>query len=218
MSTKTKSNLESVTGIWRVQFQIVGSTGLCWGRKAPEVKRDDESHEAYDERTVLSRVRRDDDGNCAISAEGIKKAILVGATRLNMKVPGGGGKATFKARLMAALLMTRDGFTVYRGGKPVVLDDLSIEAILVPSDPSKPKGGRVTRRFPKLYGSWEAQCEYLLTDEMINEDVLIRHVRAAGVYDGIGTFRVGTGQSHGLFALANDAKGEPMLNIVPYSV
>ena len=218
MSTKTKSNQESVSGIWNVQFKIVGNTGLCWGRKAPETRRDDESHEAYDERTVLSRVRLDDDGNCALSAEGIKKAILVGATRLNIKVPGGGGKATFKARLMAALLMTRDGFTVYRKGKPVVLDDLTVEAFLVPSDPSKPKGGRVTRRFPKLYGSWEANCDYMLTDEMISEDILIKHIRAAGVFDGIGTFRVGTGHSHGLFALAGDAAGEPQISITPLAM
>lgn len=208
---------DTESGIWRVEFWIQGNTGLTWGRKAPEERRDDESHDAFDERTVLSRVRLDKNRNLAISAEGIKRAILVGGTRLQMKVPGGGGKQTFKARLQAGLLMIEDSFTVFKAdGKPATLDDIVVETIYVPSDPSKPKGGRVNRRFPKLYGSWSARCQYLLTDEAISEDVLLRHIKAAGVFDGIGTFRVGVGQTHGLFALLKDEEGEPMLTIEPF--
>lgn len=217
MSTVTKSRKpESLTGVWDVAFRIQGSTGLCWGRKVHEVRRDDESHEDYDARTVMQRVRYDDDGNLAISADGIKRAILTGATRLNMKVPGGGGKATFKARLMAALLIIQEDFTVFRNGKPLTEGDISIEPLYVPSDPSKPKGGRVTRRFPKLYGSWEAYCRYLLTDEKVDEDVLVKHIRAAGLFDGIGTFRVGNGGSHGLFSLAQNSDGGPDITITAY--
>lgn len=218
MATVTKRKQESATGIWRMSFRITGNTGLCWGKRSPEVRRDDEAHDAFDERTALTRVRLDENNNVAISSQGLKKAILVGATRLNIKVPGGGGKATFKARLTAALLVTQEAFAVYKNGKLVTLDDLSIEAIDVPANPDKPKGPRVTRRFPKLYGTWEAACSYLLTDEMITEDLMLKHIRAAGIFDGIGTFRVGTGQSHGLFSIAERPDGTPDLEIVPFTM
>lgn len=205
------------SGIRLLKFTICGKTGLCWGKRSAEVRRDEETPDQFDDRAVLTRVRLDNEGHPAISSEGIKRAILIAGTRLNMKVPGGaGGKATFKARLQAGILLTGDSFPVFRNGKRITLQDLTIEMLDVPSDGKKGGTSRVFRRFPKLLGSWEAQCEFIITDEALTEDVLFRHIRAAGLYDGIGTYRVGTGYSHGLFELYSN--GKPALSLEPVTI
>ena len=108
---------------------------------------------------------------------------------------------TYTKRIAAGIICKEPFFQVTKDGDPVTADDLEEYKVYVPSDGKKGGTRRVWRTFPRLMPRWEVSCSMYVTDDVITEDVLVRHLRCAGTHDGLGSMRIGNNGPNGMWTL-----------------
>ena len=72
------------------------------------------------------------------------------------------------------------------------------ERVFVPADGRRGGTKRVYKMFP-VFSSWAGNVEFLVLDELIDEDVFETHLRDAGAFIGIGRFRPRNNGFYGRF-------------------
>jgi hypothetical protein len=184
--------------IFEASFKLVGHSPLLYGKPVHDEKRDDETHEQREDRTWKGRAHVTHDGKLCIPAMSVHRSLCAAARWLSMKVPGGGQK-TFSKRFESGILCNVPNFVVERNGKPLTLDDIDECPLFVPSDGKRGSGKRVWRKFPRVMPTWSICGAVLVTDGAITEDVFLRHLKCAGLHDGLGSMRIGTGGPNGMF-------------------
>lgn len=179
-------------------FTMIGTGPLLFGRPVFDEKRDDESHAQFDERTWQQKCSTDNDGKLAISSTAVHKCIIAGAKWLSMKLEK---NKTFTQRFVAGVFPLDPYFPIANGKPTLTPDDCEKLPLYVPSD-GKPGGTkRVWRIFPRLKPGWHCRASFLVTDERITEEVFEKHIRTAGLHDGIGSMRIGKGGPNGMFTV-----------------
>lgn len=206
MSTVTKKKSDKNKPVIQDQgpriatVHIVGSSPLMYGKQVFEDKLDEETDAQYEERTCLKKVHVDHEGCIGINPQAIKFSLEWAASWNNMKVPGGaGGKETFKRRFTAGVASYDTFIRVAREGRDLVLDDVEVQRLSVPSQGERGGKKRVVRNFPTLNLPWEATFQMVILDHAIDYDVFSKHIRTSGIFDGIGSMRIRNGGPNGRY-------------------
>lgn len=154
-----------------------------YGQSKPilEKKTRDETHEQFEERSWKQRCHTDKDGLLFIPPTAFKNCLAEAAKYKSIQIPGK-GKSTYTKHFEAGVMCT----------KPVSLgmhiDEVKSVRLFVPADGKRGSGKRVWKYFP-FVEEWKAEVEFIVLDEMIDNDVFQQHLVDAGQFIGIGYFR-----------------------------
>ena len=85
---------------------------------------------------------------------------------------------------------------------PVTEETIESHRVFVPSDGRRGGTTRVWKTFP-LVTRWEGTVEFLVLDELINEEVFTNHLEDAVSFIGLGPFRPRNNGYFGRFAVEN---------------
>lgn len=161
------------------------------GRAYEVDKLDKEGGDAYDLRTWRERCHVNADGHVIIPGTQIKQALSAAAKYLAMQIPGK-GKATYTKHFEAGVMVLGEIVLA------VKKHDVPCEKLYVPSDGRRGGTTRVFRRFPRI-DAWKGSIDILVADPTITEDVLRKHLDAAGLFIGLGRFRPRNNGYYGRF-------------------
>lgn len=150
-------------------------------RKVQSVKVRDETHDEFEERTWREKAHCDSAGNCFIPPMAFKNCLAEAARYKSIQIPGK-GKSTYTKHFEAGVLCVEP---VPLGCK---LDDVRKLTLYVPPDGKRGSGKRVTKHFP-VFDAWAGKVQFLVLDEIINDEVFEMHLIDAGQFIGIGAFR-----------------------------
>lgn len=153
----------------------------------------DETHDEFEERCWRERVHADEDGMAFMPPMMFKNCLSEAAKYKSIQIPGK-GKATYTKHFKAGV-MTVD--TIPLG---VHVDDVTSERLFVPSDGRTGGSSRVWKNFP-LFRQWQADVDWLVFDELIDEDVFRLHLADAGQFIGVGRFRPINNGYYGRFSV-----------------
>jgi len=207
----------------QVTFTLAGVSDLMFSKYVAEKKRDDETHDQHERRTWPQKVAVTDDGQCFLQPFALKNCLESAAKWLSLKIPGERNK-TFTKRFLSGILVSEKLLLTNAKGKPLTMGDVSTRLmervstgivdhgdidpmeLFVPSDGVRGSGKRVIKVFPTLH-EWQAAAEIVVFDNKITEEVMHRHLEAAGKFIGLGAMRAGNGGINGRFSV-EDLKAE----------
>lgn len=153
-----------------------------------------EPWDTYEKRVWRERVQTDNKNNVIIPSMAIKNCLSSAARYIGMSVPGAKGK-TFTKLFESAVYVLDPVVT------NVTLEQVTSEAIFVPSDGKRGGGSRVWKTFP-LIRSWQGHVKVNVLDARISEDVFYRHLNDAGSFIGVGRFRPEKNGFYGRFSVS----------------
>jgi hypothetical protein len=156
---------------------------------------DRESHDDYDKRTWRNKCTTTRDGQVAIPAMAFKQAVDNAAYKLGEKIPGRRG-ASYKSFFASGFFCDSD--VPITNGKPIKPEDADCVLISANADGKRGSGSRVPRRFPS-FAKWQGVAEFTILDDIIDQAIFERHIKAAGMITGIGRFRPEKGGTNGRF-------------------
>ena len=168
-----------------------------YSQSAPfgEKKTKNETHEEFEKRTWRQRGHFNDEGNMFIPPMAFKNCLSEAAKYKSIQIPGK-GKSTYTKHFEAGVLVV----------EPLILDvtkdTVESHSVFVPSDGRRGGTTRVWKTFP-LVPRWEGTVEFLVLDELINEEVFANHLEDAGSFIGLGRFRPRNNGYFGRFAVEN---------------
>jgi hypothetical protein len=123
----------------------------------------------------------DNDGMVFIPPAQFKLALAEAARYKSVQIPGK-GKATYTKHFEAGVLCA----------KPLPLmvhiDKIEPFRVFVPADGKRGGGKRVWKHFPHVQ-QWAGTVEFMILDDIINNEVFETHLVDAGQFVGIGFFR-----------------------------
>jgi hypothetical protein len=183
----------------KATVDLFGMADLLFGTHVSEKKRDDETHDQFEERTWEQKVRTTKDGQLFLQPFALKNALESAARWLSMSIPGE-GKKTFTKRFTSGILIVEKMLLTDSKGKALVIGNVDPVRIFAPSDGKRGSGRRVFRIFPTVR-EWQTTAEIMIFDNKITEPVLEKHLVAAGRFTGFGSMRVENGGINGRFAV-----------------
>lgn len=152
-----------------------------YSQSAPlQSERKNEDFREFEARTWREHIHADDRG-VYIPATAIKNCLSEAAKFLSMSVPGK-GKATYTKNFEAGIMCSTN---VHLGIKP---EDVAGEWLFLPSDGKRGGGSRVWKCYPVI-PAWSGDVECVVLDGMITPEVFEAHLKAAGMFIGVGRFR-----------------------------
>lgn len=182
----------------RAIVKCIGTEPLLFGKQILEGKRPDETHDQLEARTWMQRCVVDENGQLAIPGYAMQRSLVWAAKWLGEKIKGE-GKKTYTKRFESGVMPENAFFPLSNGKKILTPDDVERLDLPVPSQGKRGQGSRVWRSFPRLKSGWTFTAYLLILDEAITDDVFRRHVETAGLYDGMGSMRHGTGGQNGRY-------------------
>ncbi len=164
----------------RFLAQLESVSPYAQGRYHDTPRESRESDSAYEERTVLQKLHVAA-GQIFIPPMAVKLCLEKTAQYLGEKVPGK-GQMTYTKFVRQGLLCS----------EPILLhltpDAVRLEKVFVPSQPTKPKSGRVWKWFPVL-DQWTGELSIIAVDDLFTREILLRHLTVGGLINGIGVWR-----------------------------
>ena len=164
-------------------------------RPVQSLKSRDETHDDFEQRTWRERCHVDGKGQAYIPPMGFKNCIAEAAKYKSIQIPGK-GKSTYTKHFEAGILCKEP---MPLG---VALEDIKGERLFVPADGKRGGGKRVWKTFP-VFHEWSGEVEFLVLDELIDDEVFHNHLVDAGQFIGIGRFRPRNNGFYGRFAVEN---------------
>lgn len=177
-----------------VRFKIKSNGPISFNKYvSPEEfpKKQGENAQDWSFRTWQEKAHFDHEGTVVLHPMMIKNALVNAAKYRGEKVPGQRMKTWTKYFQSAVLLP--DSIRLTMGDAPITRDDLKPDVVLSGNADKK-----IPAKFP-LLTQWEAQGDLYVLDDTIKIDDLKRHLQTAGLFIGIGKFRVGNGGMYGRF-------------------
>ena len=162
-------------------------------RPVQSLKSRDETHDDFEQRTWRERCHVDGKGQAYIPPMGFKNCIAEAAKYKSIQIPGK-GKSTYTKHFEAGILCKEP---MPLG---VALEDIKGERLFVPADGKRGGGKRVWKTFP-VFHEWSGEVEFLVLDELIDDEVFHSHLVDAGQFIGIGRFRPRNNGFYGRFAV-----------------
>jgi hypothetical protein len=178
--------------------RLRGTSPLLFGKQIDQEdfpKKAKETHDTYEKRTWRERCHYKDDGTLFIPAFAIKRMLENTAKYKGDKIKGQGQK-TWTAKFRAGLQVEND---MLLEGAPKV-EAVPSMGKSVPSDGKSGGAKRVKRYFP-IVQEWSGEVRILLLDPFIQRDVVEDYLNAAGVVNGLGTWRPQNGGNYGRFTV-----------------
>jgi hypothetical protein len=135
-----------------------------------------ETPDKYEERTWRNRLHVQD-GHAIIPSMAFKNCISAAAKFLSMQIRGK-GKKTYTKSFEAGVMVP----------EPLILPDLAENVtgvwVHVPSDGVRGGSRRVMKKFPVI-PKWNGTVSFYILDELITEEVFMKHIEAAGRFIGL---------------------------------
>jgi len=144
-------------------------------------KEDNESDLDWERRVWRERIHGRD-GLVYIPATQFGAAIKGAAAYLTQRVPGTGGKGTFRKHFDSGVFVYEDLLLDVR------VEEVEGEWLMLPSNPNNPKSGRVPKCMPRI-AAWEGTVQYTIYDAIITEAIFAETLRISGIQMGLGRFR-----------------------------
>lgn len=152
-----------------------------------------ETPDAYEERTWRNRLHVNEDGFVFIPPMQFKNALSEVAKYLGIQIAGK-GKSTYTKHIEAGVLVV-DPLVL-----PVRAADVAGERLYLNADGKRGSGKRVWRTMP-LIPSWEGPVTFTILDDIITQEVFLKHLREAGNFIGIGRWRPRNNGLYGRFSV-----------------
>ena len=184
----------------RAVFTCVGTEPMLFGKRIMESKRPDETNEQLEERAWRQRCTIDENGELAVPSFAVQRSLVWAGKWLNEKIKGE-NKKTYTRRIECGVQPEAAFFPLSNGKKRLKPDDVERLDLDVPSQGQRGGGKRVMRYFPRLKPGWSFTASMLILDDAITESVFRRHLETAGLYDGMGSMRHGTGGPNGRYKI-----------------
>lgn len=162
-------------------------------RPVQSTKSRDETHGDFEQRTWRERCHVDDKGVVFVPPMSFKNCIAEAAKYKSIQIPGK-GKSTYTKHFEAGILCKE----ILPLG--VQLKDVQGERLFVPADGRRGSGKRIWKTFP-VFPTWSGDVEFLVLDDLIDEEVFLNHLVDAGQFIGIGRFRPRNNGFYGRFAV-----------------
>ncbi len=140
-----------------------------------------EDHGDWERRIWPEKGHYSEDGFMQIPAMAFKGAIAEAAGFLGEKIKGRRG-ATWKKHFEAGVQVLEPLTTEWKKEKVPYI------AVYCHADGKRTSGTRVMRYFPQI-PHWRGEIVFHILDELITEDVFLRHLKEAGNFIGVGRFR-----------------------------
>lgn len=154
-------------------------------------KLDRETADAYNERTWRNHAHVNSQGKVFIPGNCFLQSLRATAKHLSMQIPGK-GKKTYTASFLSGVVCQNNI------DLPLMLDDLELETLYLPSDGVAGSGKRVVKRFPVIK-EWGGKLTFAILDPVIVEAVFREHMVRAGELKGVGRWRPAVGGMNGRF-------------------
>lgn len=177
------------------KIELEGVSPYSQSRFHDTPKREQESHEAYRDRTWREHLHTDENGEVFIPPMSIKNCLSLAAKRLGMKVVGRGQK-TYAGFFSSGILVTEPTMLGIKAA------DVPGEKLFLPADGKAGSGSRVTKIYPRIE-KWKGTAVVLILDGIISDKVFAKHLEEAGKYIGLGRFRPERGGFYGRFKVNN---------------
>lgn len=146
-----------------------------------EKKGRDETHDHFEERTWKQRCHVDKDGIIFIPPTAFKNCLSEAAKYKGMQIPGRGLERYTKHIEAGVLCVEPVSLGVH-------IDDVQHVRLLVPADGKRGGSKRVWKNFP-FVTEWQADVEFAIFDEIVDEHAFTIHLIDAGQFIGVGYFR-----------------------------
>jgi hypothetical protein len=201
-----------------VKFEVQGITDLMFGKPVTSQKKDNETHEQFEERTWKEKISVTKEGQVMLNPFCVTNSLVNAGEWLKRKVPGE-QRATFTKRFRCGVSPGEQVLLYLSNSKPaevgdlksqklhdpagpcrVTIDDIDPVRIFVPSTGERGGSKRVFRIFPTLH-DWIAKGNCYIFDGKIDRDVFFDHLVCVGRFVGWGSMRVGNGGINGRFAV-----------------
>jgi len=154
-------------------------------------KLDKELYDAYEERTWREKLNVTPDGYAFIPPMAVKNCISEAAKFLSIQIPGK-GKSTYTKHFEAGVMVI-DGLKL-----PVKKENVKALWLHVPADGKRGGSKRVMKCFPEI-PEWGGDVTFYILDDTITQDVFEQHLREAGKFIGVGSFRPRNNGFYGRF-------------------
>ena len=176
-----------------VKCSIKGMGSLYYGKRFQTEKGDDERDDVFEEKHWMERAHYDSNGGCFIPANAFKFMMMSAAARMKMSIPGD-KRATFSKIMESGISVIKDC--------PIGVnaEDLYKHTLFVPSDGRRGGTRRVPKHFP-VAKEWTAEPEFLIIHPFLTEEIFIKHLRYAGIFIGLMTYRPERGHDNGRFTV-----------------
>lgn len=175
----------------RAKCKLVSVSPYSQSRYIQEKKTKDETHAEFEKRSWYQRCHFNEEGKVYIPPMSFKNCLIEAAKYKSIQIPGK-GKSTYTKHFEAGVLVV-DPLVL-----PYTKETIASEWLHVPSDGRRGGTTRVEKCFPLIH-SWQGEVEFLILDELINEEVFASHLDDAGSFIGIGRFRPRNNGFYGRF-------------------
>jgi len=178
----------------RLKCHLKSESDLTFGKAIREEKGANEDYDQFEERTWRLKAHTNN-GKVTIPGTMFHQSLIETAKFLGKKIRGR-GSATYTNHFKAGIVIENCI------DLEIALEELEPEWVFVPADGKKGSGSRVYKCFP-LIRSWEGDLFVTILDDQITKNIFEEHLKAAGIYIGIGTFRPIKGGYHGRFSVTS---------------
>jgi len=177
-------------------IQVTGLSDYCQSRFHGSDKLNKETADAYEQRTWRNKAHINRDGFVYIPGLAFKKCIAEAAKYLSLSIPGK-GKSTYTKHFQSGVLVFGNPVIYGADGEPIHKDDIDQadscyrgETLFVPASGVAGDGKRVHRTFPVVSPGWTCEVEFIISDDIITQEVFEQIFSTAGMLIGVGSFRV----------------------------
>jgi len=161
---------------------LKGISPYSQGKNITEPKLPKELADAYELRVWRERMHVDENDNVIIPPMQFANSLKEAAKYLSLPVPGK-GKQLFTKHFESGV-MVLDPLSLKINKK-----DVPCEAVFVPANGQRGSAARVMKYFPLFKAGWVGEVTYIITDDIITEDIFRQVLEACGSLIGIGRFR-----------------------------
>lgn len=161
--------------------KITGISPLAQGKFVGVPKKEKELPKDFEARTWRHKMHFGTDGQVFIPNFALKNCLSEAAKFMSIQIPGK-GKSTYTKHFEAGV-MVNDSLMI-----GVNQEDVDSQLMFVPSDGIRGSNKRVEKYFPVI-PAWGGTGTFYILDEIITEDVFLKHIDQAGKFIGLGSFR-----------------------------
>ncbi len=179
----------------KIKAKLVGLSPYSSNKPDSLDEADGENQVDLEQRRKVARVHSNNKNEVVVPAITFVNMLTATAKRIGMKVPGN-KRATYTKNFTSGIIPPLKDPLLLVDGKPIKIADIGIregtryEPVFCHVD-GKREGGtnkRVTRFYP-YFENWSLDLELDVIDPTLSEEVILQHLVAAGMYNGLGRFR-----------------------------
>jgi hypothetical protein len=193
----------------KLKVKLTGTSAYSPSKALVETKQNNEDYTAFEQRIWREKSHYNSKGEVVLPIFAAKAMLDSTASFLGEKVKGAGNK-TYAKLFRAGIILQGENPKLMVNGKSIRKQDLDpdehSEWVFCHSDGKRGgTAGRVHRLFPK-FENWSVEFDLNAIESRLTEEVIARHLVAAGLFNGLGRFRPQNGGYLGRFEVEINGK------------